>query len=155
MSPPRPGTFLSVALSLILATFSLQNLDGYQAPDGAPAVATGPPTVQITGFQENPALTGSALMQAVDKESSDASVKALTQFPVLDNLARNLAWTSSLGEAYHNQSAEVMTIIRTLRAASPRSRKSQVDSSNHRRTAGAPDDRDAAGRPADRARFRN
>src|SRR4029077_14432350 len=56
-------------------------------------------------------------MQAVDKQSWDPSVKALTQFPsVLDNLAKNLSWTSSLGEAYHNQQADVMTAIQTLRA---------------------------------------
>ena len=56
-------------------------------------------------------------MQAVDKQSWDPSVKALTEFPsVLDNMAKNLAWTSSLGEAYHDQQAEVMTAIQTLRA---------------------------------------
>lgn len=33
--------------------------------------------------------------------------------PVLDNLAKNLTWTSSLGEAYHNQQAHVMTAIQT------------------------------------------
>ncbi|HTZ49935.1 MAG TPA: DUF3300 domain-containing protein [Verrucomicrobiae bacterium] len=67
--------------------------------------------------QQNKNLTGSALMQAVDKQSWDPSVKALTEFPsVLDNLAKNLAWTSSLGEAYHNQQAEVMTAIQTCRA---------------------------------------
>src|SRR4029077_18407225 len=56
-------------------------------------------------------------MQAVDKQSWDPSVKALTQFPsVLDNLAKNLSWASSLGEAYHNQQADVMTAIQTLRA---------------------------------------
>ena len=56
-------------------------------------------------------------MQAVDKQSWDPSVKALTQFPsVLDNLAKNLSWTSSLGEAYHDQAADVMTAIQTLRA---------------------------------------
>jgi Protein of unknown function (DUF3300) len=60
-------------------------------------------------------------MQAVDKQSWDASVKALTEFPsVLDNLAKNLTWTSSLGEAYHNQQAEVMTAIQTLRAQANR-----------------------------------
>ena len=43
--------------------------------------------------------------------------KALTQFPaVLDNLAKNLTWTSSLGEAYHNQASEVMAAVQTLRA---------------------------------------
>ena len=81
--------------------------------------ATFPDQVAIADYwlQQNKSLTGSALMQAVDKQSWDASVKALTQFPsVLDNLAKNLTWTSSLGEAYHNQQAEVMTAIQTLRA---------------------------------------
>ncbi len=56
-------------------------------------------------------------MQAVDQQSWDPSVKALTQFPsVLDNMAKNLTWTSSLGEAYHNQPAEIMTAIQALRA---------------------------------------
>ncbi len=53
-------------------------------------------------LQQNKNLTGTALMQAVDTQPWDPSVKALTQFPsVLDNLAKNLSWTSSLGEAYH------------------------------------------------------
>jgi hypothetical protein len=45
------------------------------------------------------------------------SVKALTQFPsVLNNMAQNMVWTSQLGEAYHNQSSDVMTAVQTLRA---------------------------------------
>jgi hypothetical protein len=68
-------------------------------------------------IEQNKNLTGSALMKAVDKQSWDPSVKALTQFPsVLNNMAKNLSWTSSLGEAYHNQQAEVMTAVQTLRA---------------------------------------
>ncbi len=68
-------------------------------------------------LQQNKNLTGNALAQAVDQQQWDPSVKALTQFPsVMDNLAKNLAWTSSLGEAYHNQSADVMTAVQTLRA---------------------------------------
>lgn len=56
-------------------------------------------------------------MQVVDKQSWDPSVKALTEFPsVLENMAQNLTWTSSLGEAYHNQQADVMSAIQTLRA---------------------------------------
>ena len=52
-------------------------------------------------IHQNKNLTGTALMQAVDKQPWDPSVKALTQFPsVLDNLAKNLTWTSALGEAY-------------------------------------------------------
>jgi hypothetical protein len=81
--------------------------------------STFPDQVAIADYwvQQNKSLTGSALMQAVDKQSWDPSVKALTEFPsVLDNMAKNLSWTSSLGEAYHNQQAEVMTAVQTLRA---------------------------------------
>jgi hypothetical protein len=68
-------------------------------------------------LQQNKNLTGSALMQAVDAQPWDPSVKALTQFPsVLDNLASNLSWTSALGEAYHTQAADVMTAVQALRA---------------------------------------
>jgi hypothetical protein len=81
--------------------------------------STFPDEVAIAEYwmQQNKTLTGSAMMQAVDTQSWDASVKALTEFPsVLANLANNLTWTSSLGEAFHNQQAEVMTAIQTLRA---------------------------------------
>ncbi|HMD10381.1 MAG TPA: DUF3300 domain-containing protein [Candidatus Acidoferrum sp.] len=81
--------------------------------------STFPDQVAIAEYwlEQNKSLTGSALMQAVDTQSWDASVKALTQFPsVLANLAHNLTWTSSLGEAFHNQQAEVMSAIQTLRA---------------------------------------
>jgi Protein of unknown function (DUF3300) len=65
----------------------------------------------------NSNLTGGALMQAVNAEPWDPSVKAITQFPsVLDNLAKNLSWTSALGEAYHTQTADVMTAVQVLRA---------------------------------------
>jgi len=83
------------------------------------SASTYPDQVAIAAYwlEQNPSLTGSALMQAVDKQSWDPSVKALTQFPsVLDNLSKNLSWTSALGEAFHNQQADVMTAIQTLRA---------------------------------------
>ncbi len=83
------------------------------------AASTFPDEVAIANYwlQQNKSLTGSSLMQAVDKQTWDPSVKALTQFAsVLDNMATNLTWTSSLGEAYHNQSADVMTAVQTLRA---------------------------------------
>jgi hypothetical protein len=66
---------------------------------------------------QNKNLTGPTLMQAVDAQSWDPSVKALTQFSsVLDNLAKNLSWTSALGEAYHTQSADLMSAVQVLRA---------------------------------------
>ena len=64
-------------------------------------------------LKDNSALKGEALAKAVDQQSWDPSVKALTQFPsVLDNLAKNLAWTSALGEASATQQPDVMAAIR-------------------------------------------
>jgi Protein of unknown function (DUF3300)/Protein of unknown function (DUF2950) len=65
----------------------------------------------------NTNLSGSALMQAVNAQPWEPSVKALTQFPsVLDNMAKNLSWTSALGEAYSTQAADIMSAVQTLRA---------------------------------------
>jgi hypothetical protein len=81
--------------------------------------STFPDQVAVAAYWlgQNKSLTGSTLMQVVDTQSWDPSVKALTQFPsVLENLSKNLTWTSSLGEAYHDQQADVMAAIQTLRA---------------------------------------
>jgi hypothetical protein len=61
-------------------------------------------------------LTGDNLAKEVDKQSWDASVKALVQFPaVLANMNQNLAWTSELGDAYANQQQELTQAIQTMR----------------------------------------
>lgn len=66
---------------------------------------------------EHKNLSGDKLMKEVDKQDWDPSVKALAAFPsVLDNMAKNLAWTSELGEVYHFQAKDVMESIQTLRA---------------------------------------
>lgn len=83
------------------------------------ASATFPDQVAVANYwiQQHKNTTGRTLMQMVNAQSWNASVKALTQFPsVLYNMANNLNWTSSLGEAYHNQPTEVMSAIQTLRA---------------------------------------
>jgi hypothetical protein len=134
---------LSAVLSFALVVSSSQFLYGFQAPtigngnptEAAPMSASElqslaapialypdalvPDQVAVADnwIQQNKSLTGSALMQAVDKQSWDPSVKALTQFlSTLDNLAKNLAWTSTLGETFHNQQADVMAAIQTLPA---------------------------------------
>jgi len=67
-------------------------------------------------LKQNSRLTGEPLMRAVDKEAWDPAVKALTQFPsVLDDLARNLAWTSALGEASAIQQPDVMAAVQRMR----------------------------------------
>ena len=67
-------------------------------------------------MQENPGLQGQALGSAVDGQDWDPSVKALTQFPsVLANMDKDLSWTSELGDANVNQSADVMQAIQYMR----------------------------------------
>jgi Protein of unknown function (DUF3300) len=81
--------------------------------------ATFPDQVEAAAgwLQQNQNLTGNNLMTVVNQQPWDPSLKALTQFPsVLENLAKNLGWTSALGEAYHTQSADVMGAIQVLRA---------------------------------------
>ncbi|MFZ3214754.1 MAG: DUF3300 domain-containing protein [Candidatus Acidiferrales bacterium] len=125
LTPPPADDNGSPSEAAPLAATELQSLVAPIAlyPDSLVAqilsAATFPDQVAIADYwvQQNKRLTGSALMQAVDKQSWDASVKALTQFPsVLDNMAKNLSWTSSLGQAFHNQQAEVMAAVQTLRA---------------------------------------
>src|SRR5713101_3651445 len=68
-------------------------------------------------LRQNTYLTGQPLMYAVDAKPWDPGVKAMTQFPsVLENMAKNLSWTSALGEAYATQGPEVMAAVQVLRA---------------------------------------
>jgi hypothetical protein len=67
-------------------------------------------------LQQNPNLKGEELAQAVDQQPWDPSVKALTEFPsVLANMDKNLSWTSSLGDAYVNQSDDVNNAVQVMR----------------------------------------
>jgi hypothetical protein len=66
--------------------------------------------------QANPDLKGDDLGRAVDQQPWDPSVKALTGFPsVLGNMDKNLAWTSSLGDAYYNQQPDVVEAVQVMR----------------------------------------
>ena len=55
------------------------------------------------------------LAQEVDQQPWDPSVKALTQFPSVLDMDKNLSWTSSLGDAYANQPQDVTDNVQTLR----------------------------------------
>jgi hypothetical protein len=67
-------------------------------------------------LQQNPDLKGAALATAVDAQSWDASVKALTQFPgLIGMMDKNLSWTSSLGEAYVNGQQPVLDAVQAMR----------------------------------------
>jgi len=67
-------------------------------------------------MQDHSDLKGEKLADEVNKQSWDPSVKALTQFPsVLENMDKNLSWTSSLGDAYVNQSQDVTGAVQIMR----------------------------------------
>ena len=67
-------------------------------------------------MQSHPKLKGDDLPKEVDKQPWDPSVKALTQFPsVLENMDKNLSWTSSLGDAYANQQQNVTDAVQVMR----------------------------------------
>jgi hypothetical protein len=110
------------------APLTPEELDGLVAPialypDSLVAQILGAATFpdQITQaeswLKQNANLTGQALMKVVDQQQWDPAVKALTQFPsVLSNLAGNLGWTSTLGEASATQQQDVMNAIQRMRA---------------------------------------
>src|SRR5580692_169016 len=67
-------------------------------------------------MQAHSGLKGEELAKEVDKQPWDPSVKALTQFPsVLENMDKNLSWTSSLGDAYANQQQDVTDAVQAMR----------------------------------------
>jgi Protein of unknown function (DUF3300) len=113
---PAPASLSADQLDALVAPIALY-------PDALVAqvlaASTNPDQVAYADdwLAQNKSLTGTALTQAVDQQSWDPSVKALTQFPsVLDNLAHNLSWTSSLGQAFASQQADVMAAVQTMRA---------------------------------------
>src|ERR1700737_5432819 len=66
--------------------------------------------------QSHSDLKGEKLAKEVDKQPWDPSVKAVAQFPsILENMDKNLSWTSSLGDAYANQQQAVTDAVQTLR----------------------------------------
>nr|WP_315394189.1 DUF3300 domain-containing protein [uncultured Duganella sp.] len=71
---------------------------------------------------QNPTLKGDALQTAEAGQPWDVSVKSLTTFPaVLGQMASNIEWTTSLGEAYVNDPGDVMNAIQLLRARAQQS----------------------------------
>jgi hypothetical protein len=114
--PPTPAPLSTDQLNSLVAPIALY-------PDALVAqvlaAAANPDQVAYADdwLAQNRNLTGQALAQAVDQQSWDPSVQALTQFPsVLDNLAHNLSWTSSLGQAFADQQADVMAAVQAMRA---------------------------------------
>jgi hypothetical protein len=73
-------------------------------------------TVAQQWLQQNSGLKGQQLMETVNQQSWDNSVKGLTQFPdVLGQMSSNLSWTSALGDAYFNVPQSVMNAVQVMR----------------------------------------
>ena len=114
-SAPAPAPLSPEQLDSLVAPIALYP-DALVAQVLAAAANPDQVTYADDWLAQNRNLTGQALAQAVDQQSWDPSVKALTQFPsVLDNLAHNLSWTSSLGQAFANQQSDVMAAVQVMR----------------------------------------
>ncbi|ERH73343.1 DUF3300 domain-containing protein [Serratia marcescens] len=65
---------------------------------------------------QNRGLQPAALSSAADAQPWDPSVRGLVQFPdVLDQMAKNIPWTTTLGSAYLNDPTDVMNAIQVMR----------------------------------------
>ncbi len=65
---------------------------------------------------QNRGLQAAALSSAADAQPWDPSVRGLVQFPdVLDQMAKNIPWTTALGSAYLNDPTDVMNAIQVMR----------------------------------------
>ena len=67
-------------------------------------------------LKDNSTLTGTQLTSGISSQGWDSSVQSLAQVPsVIENMNKNLSWTSALGDAYTHQSQDVMNAIQVLR----------------------------------------
>jgi hypothetical protein len=67
--------------------------------------------------RDNPSVAGQALENAMQDQSWDPSVKALTAVPqTLEMMSNKLAWTEELGDAFLAQQQDVLAAVQTLRA---------------------------------------
>lgn len=64
----------------------------------------------------NPGVTGAALEEAMQKQTWDPSVKAMTSVPqVLDRMSQNVDWVHKLGDAFLGDQKAVMDSVQGLR----------------------------------------
>ena len=115
--PPQPAVFTPDQLDQLLAPIALH-------PDplvGQILMAATYPleVVQATRWLQDPnhaALTGSALVAALDLRPWDPSVKALVSFPeILRMMDGALEWTEAVGDAFLSDQVAVMDAIQRLR----------------------------------------
>jgi hypothetical protein len=108
-------------------------------------------TAAYNWMQQNSSLKGQQLLETVNQQPWDASVKGLTQFPdVLSQLATNLSWTSALGDAYFNVPQSVMNAVQVMRqrasaSGSLKSNQQQTVTVQNTPPGAAPPPQEAAG----------
>ncbi len=113
--PAAPAPLPAEQLDQLVAPIALYP-DGLVAQVLAGSTYPSQITEAETWLTSYPGLTGERLAAAVDTQPWDPSVKALTQFPsVVANMARNLSWTSALGEAYYYQPQDVLNAVQVMR----------------------------------------
>ena len=96
-------------------------------------------------LMQNKALTGAALVQAVNAQPWPPAVRALTTFPdVLSQMAQNLPWTRALGSAYTRSPTDVMNAVQVLRQRAAQS--GALKSTPQQQVIIQPDTRNPAGR---------
>ena len=109
-SPPAADVLYQMVAPIALYPDKLiaQILAGATYPDQV--------TAAETWLGQNPALPKTAMVNAVNAQNWDPSIKSLTQFPnVLEQMASNLPWTKALGKAYYNDPADVLNAIQVMR----------------------------------------
>ena len=114
--PPPPGQTLSAdQLDDLVAPIALY-------PDpllSQVLVAATYPLEVVQAFQwmqKNPGLAGTALTEAAQQQSWDASIQALVVFPdVLKRLNDDVTWTTNLGNAFLAQQQDVMDAVQRMR----------------------------------------
>jgi uncharacterized membrane protein YgcG len=121
-SPPAPSADAAGE-----KTFSQQDLDRLVAPialypDSLLAqilMASTYPLDIVTAARwakANPGVKDKALEDAMQKQTWDPAVKALTSVPkVLEQMNEQIEWTQQLGDAFLAQQADVMTTVQALR----------------------------------------
>lgn len=68
-------------------------------------------------LQQNRGLPAAQLVDAAKQQNWDPSIQALAAFPdVLDILARDIRWSTDLGNAFLAQQADVMAAVQRMRA---------------------------------------
>jgi hypothetical protein len=68
-------------------------------------------------LQRNPGLTGTALTSAAAQQNWDSSIQALVVFPdLMKRLTEDITWTTSLGNAFLAQQADVMDAVQRMRS---------------------------------------